>query len=256
MISTSDTKPWDIRKSSRSYSRDEWHRETYSKQDPEKFLRSNWGVKQEDGSWIITKDLILLKNSPIVKNGKFIVNIKRVERNFNCSGQSLTTLKGGPEYVGGNFWCGSNPRLKSLKHGPKYVGGTYDCSYNNLKSLSSLPDIVFNDLDVSGNKLRHMRSFPSFVKGELNMSENLLETLEGMPQTGKEANFLDNPLRTLYGFKIPLGNDIVRFNGEDDEGNRLTGTEIDYVLHQQYDLKKPYKNYYYHLLFLERPQYR
>jgi len=230
-------KPWNTK---RSYSRDDSSKR-YSNQDPEKFMISNSGVKQSDGSWIIKRNLILLRKSPIVKNGRFIVKIKRVEGNFNCSGQGLKTLEGGPEYVGGSFWCGSNPSLRSLKHGPKYVGRIYECSYNGLTSLKHLPEELNGDFEAAGNKFTTMKGFPSYIKGEFDMTGNKLESLEHMPQTDGEACFLDNPLKSLYGFKIPTKSGIVRFS---DELNTLTGSEIGFTLHMQYDLEKTYKNYH------------
>lgn len=236
-----ETQPWERK---RSYSRRDHHRETYSKQDPEEFLKNNWGKKNDDGSWDIERNLILLRESPIVKNGRFIVKLRKIKGNFNCGGQSLVSLEGGPEYVGGNFWCDGNPRLRSLKHGPKYVGGEYSCAFCNISSLKSLEGVEYKSLDVSGNKIKNMKSFPKYIDGSLTANENLLESLEGMPRTKGEASFLANPLKTLYGFKIPTGNDIVRFVNDDEVGCNLTKSEIDFVMHQQYDLEKEYKNYY------------
>jgi hypothetical protein len=238
-------KPWKVK---RSYSREELHRETYTKQDPIEFLKKEGGVLQEDGSWVMKRGLILRKNSPIVKNGRFIVKIKRSDFHFNCSGQSLISLEGCPEIVKGNFWCGSNPRLKSLKHGPRIVEGDYCCSYTGITSLRSLKGVEFESLDVEGCKLTSMKSFPKFINGYLNAKYNKFESLEGMPQTKEYADFNGNPLKTLYGFKIPLGSDIVKFSYDEECGCILTNAEIDFVMHQQYDLGKVYKNYHYQLL--------
>jgi len=44
----------------------------------------------------------------------------------------LTSLKDGPEKVGGDFVCSSN-NLTSLKGAPKEVGGSFKCSSNKIK---------------------------------------------------------------------------------------------------------------------------
>lgn len=233
--------PW----KNNNYSREKRHLETYSKMDIDLFIKKNFGIKQNDGSYIFTKNLILLKKAPIIKNGRFIINIKKVYGNFNCSGQGLKTLEGGPIVVGGNFWCSDNPRLTSLKHAPKKIGNIFDCSYCNIKSFKILNKIKFKNLDVSGNNIKTLKGFPSNINGYFKANDNLLKSLEYMPQTVNEADFNDNTLETLYGFKIPVDNDILSFQSEH---NNLTNSEIDFVLHHQYDLNKVPKNYHKELL--------
>jgi hypothetical protein len=41
----------------------------------------------------------------------------------------ITSLQGGPEKVGGGFWCWGN-KLTSLQGAPKEVGGDFNCSDN------------------------------------------------------------------------------------------------------------------------------
>lgn len=58
-----------------------------------------------------------------------------------CSDNRLTSLKGCPEVVNGNFSC-SNNRLTSLEHCPKVVNGHFSCSHNQLTSLEYGPEVV------------------------------------------------------------------------------------------------------------------
>ena len=51
---------------------------------------------------------------------------------INCSNSKLTSLKGAPSSVGGDFYCNDN-KLTSLEGAPKSVGGNFDCSYNPKK---------------------------------------------------------------------------------------------------------------------------
>lgn len=218
---TIEEKPWNTK---RSFSRDDATKR-YSQQDPEQFLRSNWGVKQDDGSWIINHSLILRKKSPIVKNGRFIVKLKRINGNFNCAGQGLVTLEGGPEYVEGNFWCGSNP-LKNLKHGPKYVGGIYDCAECYLTSLKSLElTEIHDELNVSYNKLTSLKSLPRLIHGDLYAEHNKLTSFKDMPVVKKDIHAGHNPFETLKGL-IFADDSIVDFGSFLE--HRLTKTESDF----------------------------
>lgn len=66
------------------------------------------------------------------------IQFNRIEGNFNCSYNHLTSLRGCPEYVSGFFTCADN-KLESLEYCPKIVGGDI-CYYNN-KSRFTLEDI-------------------------------------------------------------------------------------------------------------------
>jgi len=58
---------------------------------------------------------------------------------FTVCDNNLTSLKGTPEWVGGNFWCSYNDLL-SFEDAPKYIGGDFHGTgnYNAFKhSLDS-----------------------------------------------------------------------------------------------------------------------
>ena len=59
---------------------------------------------------------------------------------FDCSYNKLKDLKGGPEYVAGDYMCNNN-NLTSLEGLPKTIGGNFDCS--NQKSGKE-----FNENDI------------------------------------------------------------------------------------------------------------
>jgi len=65
----------------------------------------------------------------------------KIDGDFNCYGNKLTSLTGAPEIVDGDFICHWN-NLKDLKYSPKIVNGDFVCNINNLKSLE--------DLDLNG----------------------------------------------------------------------------------------------------------
>ena len=45
----------------------------------------------------------------------FIINFGKITGDFDCSGLDLTSLKGAPQEVGGDFNCENNPALHSLE---------------------------------------------------------------------------------------------------------------------------------------------
>ena len=69
------------------------------------------------------------------------LKINKVEGNFYCYNNQLTSLEGSPETVGGTFDCDRN-KLTSLEGAPETVGGDFDCNYNELTSLEGGPKIV------------------------------------------------------------------------------------------------------------------
>jgi hypothetical protein len=102
--------------------------------------------------------------------------------NFYCNGNSLTSLEGAPQTVGGDFFCNDN-RLTSLSGAPETVGGGFTCSYNNLTSLEGAPQTVDRNFYCHGNKLTSLKGAPGTVGGDFYCDNNKLTSLEGAPQT-------------------------------------------------------------------------
>ena len=59
------------------------------------------------------------------------IRFNKVSGCFHCGGNSLTSLKGSPRWVGEYFTCNRN-KLTSLEFSPDYVGSWFSCEYNNL----------------------------------------------------------------------------------------------------------------------------
>ena len=55
-----------------------------------------------------------------------------MDRSFNCTGNSLTSLAGAPQVVGKGFYCEDN-KLTSLEGAPQEVGGDFECGEFVLK---------------------------------------------------------------------------------------------------------------------------
>lgn len=65
---------------------------------------------------------------------KFPLKFDRVLGYFTCNDNFLTTLEGGPTYVGRYFFCQGNG-LTTLEFAPTYVGESFVCYNNNISSL-------------------------------------------------------------------------------------------------------------------------
>ncbi len=100
----------------------------------------------DDGTIDVDGDVILIDRHLVEMPFKF----GKVTGDFNCSGNSLESLKGSPYEVGGDFNCSDN-YLINLEGSPDEVGGTFDCSYNALKSLDGLTLEISEDLIIYGN---------------------------------------------------------------------------------------------------------
>ena len=97
------------------------------------------------------------------------ISFGSVSRNFDCSENSLQTLEGAPETVGGNFHC-YNTSLQTLEGSPETVGGNFYCFNNSLQSLEGAPRTV---------------------GGNFYCDDNPLQTLEGAPETVGRKFYLD-----------------------------------------------------------------
>ncbi len=78
-----------------------------------------------------------------VKGLKDLKGIKfgSVTKNFSCSHNSLKTLEGAPQVVGGHFYCTYNS-LETLEEAPREVRGDFFCHNNPLRSLEGAPEII------------------------------------------------------------------------------------------------------------------
>ena len=127
------------------------------------------------------------------------VKFGRVEGDFYCYGNQLTSLEGAPQSVGGNFWC-HNSQLTSLDGAPKRVGGYFNCSNNQLTSLEGAPQSVGGNFWCHNNQLTSLEGAPQNVGGDFSCHNNQLTTLEGSPKrVGGYFDCTSNKLTTFRG---------------------------------------------------------
>lgn len=119
---------------------------------------------------------------------------QKVDGDFNCLKNNLTSLVGAPYKVGGGFYCSGN-KLTSLEEAPREVGGDFSCSYGKLTSLEGAPRKVGGYFDCSSNKLTSLVGGPIEVDGNFNCSTNNLTSFEGAPiKVGGDFYYSGNSL--------------------------------------------------------------
>ena len=118
------------------------------------------------GSVKILKDLNLWK----LKNFKG-VRFGVITGDFDCRWNSLTTLEGAPQKVGGYFWCSGNS-LTSLEGAPQKVEGSFYCNSNSLTTLEGAPQKVGGNFYCYDNSLTTLEGAPQEVGGSFHCGDN------------------------------------------------------------------------------------
>jgi hypothetical protein len=72
---------------------------------------------------------------------KIPFKFNKVDGDFSCSYNQLTSLEGSPKEVSGDFLCIAN-KLTSLEGAPVEVGGGFWCYDNELTSYDGKPEYI------------------------------------------------------------------------------------------------------------------
>ena len=124
---------------------------------------------------------------------------------FLCNHNKLTTLKGSPEYVGGDFTCKCNV-LTSLLGAPKHVEGYFDCTSNLLSNLIGSPNYVGGDIHCKRNRLTSIIGLKTEIGGVLSTTDTF-EIIYNIFKNHLEYinNFYDyNIISNIHAFKPTL----------------------------------------------------
>jgi len=102
---------------------------------------------------------------------KLPLNFNKIEGDFLCHDNMLTSLEGAPKIVNGFFDCSHN-YLSTLEGAPNYVKGFFNCSYNNLTSLKYSPEYVGTNFWCANNIIMNLNSLKSNIQGNLFLENN------------------------------------------------------------------------------------
>ena len=121
-----------------------------------------------------------------IKLKKLCENHYDYDQNIDLSNRGLTKLPSDlPKKINGDFNCYDNA-LTSLAYCPSEVGGTFTCSFNDLTSLEHCPSEVGGDFTCTVDKLVSLKHCPSAIGGAFNCTVNRLTSLEHCPsEVGK-----------------------------------------------------------------------
>jgi hypothetical protein len=139
-----------------------------------------------------------------IKNGKFTLDGSdlKVDSDFICRSNKLTSLTGAPTSVTGNFDCGGN-KLTSLTGAPTTVTGNFYCYYNELTSLTGAPTTLTSNFYCQGNELTSLTGAPTSVTGNFYCSGNKLTSLKDVHKQIKSIG------GTFYLIKNPLKSHVL-----------------------------------------------
>ena len=141
------------------------------------------------------------------------IQFNRCEVDFICNDRNMTSLRGCPSEVGGNFNCRHN-RLKTLDGGPKRVDEDYECSNNELTSLRGCPSEVGGNFNCCHNRLKTLDDGPKRVDGGYVCHDNELISLKGCAENIWDYfDCRNNQLEDLVGGpKTVKGNYFCEYN--------------------------------------------
>jgi hypothetical protein len=178
---------------------------------------SNWELNEETGKIDIVGSYVTISGTDLIVNGELAEGIEFGTSNtLTARGKGLTSLKGFPTQVKGDFNIASND-LSSLEGCPKIINGTFDCSDNKkITSLKGGPETVMSDYNAKSCSLKDLEGAPEdLVNGRFNISGNLLESLEGSPKRVSSLDCSSNSLKTLKGCPEEIGGSYVECSNND-----------------------------------------
>jgi len=166
-------------------------------------------MKNVGGRWNYDGDINLAaKTNPITKTrfNEIPIPFGIVLGSFICNGMDLTSLNNAPTEVGDKFDCSGN-KLESLQGGPKKAKN-YICKQSELKTLSGGPTEVTSTFDCSNNRLDSLVGGPTKVGFAYRLDGNIkITSLRGI-----SANGTSNPLNQLQCDNCSL-TDVTIFAG-------------------------------------------
>ena len=132
---------------------------------------------------------------------KLPIKFNKVNGNFYCSGNNLTSLEGSPIEVNGNFYCHGN-KLESFEYAPKIIRGDFGCECNNIKSFEYFPSFVKYHFNCYDNTIWEVwKLFEDTSKIELLNDFDIFRDED----TDKPAIIMDR----LNDFLLTIGRDPV-----------------------------------------------
>ena len=176
----------------------------------DKYVGVNGTWKLNPGTGKIDIDGAFFCHYEGLKDEDFLgLSFGTVSRYFTVEGNFLQDMSMTPRRVGDSFTISGNRNIRSLKGGPEYVGGNYVCMDCNLESLEGAPEKVGEDFTCIENYLRTLAGAPREVGGGFYCSRNPLESLEGSPRiVGGNFKYDSGILQSIKGAPEVIGGEF------------------------------------------------
>ena len=150
-----------------------------------------------DGTIDANQTVILHK----INFGKLPIKFNKINGDFNCSWNYLTSLEGSPIEVNGGFYCNDN-KLTSFEYAPKIIRGDFGCEWNNIKSFEYFPSYIKEKFWCYGN--------PIFTVWKLFRDTNKIELLNDFDIFRDEDTYTPVIIMDrLNDFLLTIGKDPV-----------------------------------------------
>jgi hypothetical protein len=138
-------------------------------------------------------ELISLKGAPRIIKGT-----------FSCDNNKLTSLEGCPRYISGSFYCKKNKLLTSLKGGPRFVGE--DVYFNSCTNLISLQDIHLHFPKVRGTFYLNRTGPKTSVLGFLLIQQLKGVVLDDLTVAAILNEYIETRNRNIFNCALELIN--------------------------------------------------
>lgn len=100
---------------------------------------------------------------------------------MDVNNSGVTSLKGCPEVVKGNFYCSGN-LFRSLEFSPKTVTGDFLCNSNSLVSTKGFPINIGKSVHLKETRIKELVGLPDTINGSLDFQgTRTLKSLKGCP---------------------------------------------------------------------------
>ena len=132
---------------------------------------------------------------------KLPLKFNKVNGDFSCGHNRLTSLEGSPIEINNSFWCNFN-RLTSFEFAPKIIRGGFDCENNNIKTFEHFPSYIKYYFCCDDNPISYVwYLFEDLTKIELLNDFDIFRDED----TDKPAIFIER----LNDFLLTIGKDTV-----------------------------------------------
>lgn len=135
--------------------------------------------RNSDGKYVVDAESVIMKYyAQALTNDLFIWGT--IQRQFDCSGTNVTSLKGSPRQVSILFDCSSTD-ITSLEGAPEEVNGSFFCDHTKITSLKGAPKIVYGSFFCNHTRITSLEGAPTHVSQDFSCNCTSINSLNYLP---------------------------------------------------------------------------